>query len=293
MKFRVFLFLAAVCLLFSSCAPQPKALEPESGGPAVQGERGPAQTGGGKPAEKTDAEKQLEVFSRCFADWMAEEERDWWGYAVTDLNQDGSWEIVASESHGTGHYTTTSIYEGDGNGGVVRRSWESSCEPAVLSHLATYGGPLPGGPLIMPHQAGTGTPQTYPVYYDAGQDVYHYVYEDSIQYKGEWNGQFTTLRSFSLGCGEQTDRSLHKGAEGVILGYEKRVYHGGTDRWDEAGAYIDKEAYHTLAGRYASAFEEMEGQILWIEGQHLGEMPEDDRYELLKASMDAFLIVKQ
>ena len=34
--------------------------------------------------------------------------------------------------------------------------------------------------LLAPHQERSGVSQTYPVYYDENQEVYYYIYEDSI-----------------------------------------------------------------------------------------------------------------
>lgn len=57
---------------------------------------------------QTEAEKQLAAFTEYYTDWQVKEEQDWWGYAVTDLDQDGNLEIISSECHGTGHYTSMS-----------------------------------------------------------------------------------------------------------------------------------------------------------------------------------------
>lgn len=122
---------------------------------------------------QTEAEKQLAAFTEYYTDWQVKEEQDWWGYAVTDLDQDGNLEIISSECHGTGHYTSTSIYEID----PIHPHFSEVCNGTSSEALATlealsHGGLLMESPLLMPHQEMSGVPQTYPVYYDENKDVY-------------------------------------------------------------------------------------------------------------------------
>ena len=145
---------------------------------------------------QTEAEKQLAAFTEYYTDWQVKEEQDWWGYAVTDLDQDGNLEIISSECHGTGHYTSTSIYEID----PIHPHFSEVCNGTSSEALATlealsHGGLLMESPLLMPHQEMSGVPQTYPVYYDENKDVYYYIYEGSINNPDDWRGVFTTQRS--------------------------------------------------------------------------------------------------
>ncbi len=56
-------------------------------------------------------QKQLQLIAANKDLWRVLEEMDSWGYAVTDLNQNGRLEIISSECHGTGFYSTTRIFE--------------------------------------------------------------------------------------------------------------------------------------------------------------------------------------
>ena len=241
---------------------------------------------------QTEAEKQLAAFTEYYTDWQVKEEQDWWGYAVTDLDQDGNLEIISSECHGTGHYTSTSIYEID----PIHPHFSEVCNGTSSEALATlealsHGGLLMESPLLMPHQEMSGVPQTYPVYYDENKDVYYYIYEGSINNPDDWRGAFTTQRSFSLRCGEIPGISSGGEATGILLGCKKTVYHGNytsVDHWDMYGNYITEDTYGKLAEQYYADLQKKEASILWIECQHLEDLSKEEIYNLLKSSMDSF-----
>lgn len=237
-------------------------------------------------------EEQLAIFAKYYDDWKVMEEDDWWGYAVTDLDQDGNWEIIASECHGTGHYTTTYIYETDSyHAPFLPVCSETSSEAERTLELLSHGRPLGTCPLLAPNQEMSDAPQAYPVYYDEGQDVYYYIYEDSISNSGAWYGTFATYRSFSLNCGEIPGISLGGEPTGVLLGCKRVMYHGGytgVDCWDMYGNYIDEDTYRNLAEEYYAGLQKKEASILWIECQHLGDFSQEEIYQLLKRSMDSF-----
>ena len=245
---------------------------------------------------QTDAEKQLAIFAESYGDWSVEEECDWWGYAVTDLDQDGNWEIIASECHGTGHYTTTSIYEIDSYHVAFERvvSDTSPDEELTLKALS-HGRPLQTGLLLKPNQEMSDVPQTYPAYYDEDQNVYYYIYEDSgdIESPDFRYGTFMTQASFSLSCGEIPEISLGGEPEGILLGCKRIAYHGdytNVDCWDMYGNYISEDTYSELSEQYYGDLQKKELNILWIECQHLDDLSKSDIYDLLKFSMASFAL---
>ena len=238
---------------------------------------------------QTEAEKQLAAFTEYYTDWQVKEEQDWWGYAVTDLDQDGNLEIISSECHGTGHYTTTSVYEIDSyHAPFTIVCTATSNETQQTLEALSHGGPLGTCLLLAPHQERSGVSQTYPVYYDENQEVYYYIYEDSIN---NTDGVFNSLRAVSLGCGEISGISLGGEATGILLGCKRTGYHGdyiSVDCWDMYGNYIDKDTYGKLAEQYYADLQKKEASILWIECQDLEDLSKEEIYNLLKSSMDSF-----
>lgn len=267
--------MVIVVFLLSACSQRAEA-------PPSQPDTAATQPETEAPTEKSDIEKQIEFLAANFELWKAEDESDWWGYAVTDLDQNGRLEVTTSEDHGTGHYITTSIREVNSSfDDLVVIGQDRSCDVDVLERLAASGGPQPCGPLIAPLLYSGIEPQTYSVYYDSETDLYHYIYDDTINYKGEWYGTFTVQRSFCLRNGEVT---------GVFLSYQRHNYAGIQDCWDVYGNYVNAEACRTAANDYYSGMELRDAEILWISGRRLGEADESGRYELLKHSIDSFRI---
>ena len=81
-----------------------------------------------KPTETTAPneraiEDQLVTIWDARQTWRVLEETDGWCYAVTDLDGNGRLEILSSETHGTGNYTTL-------------RAWEVSEDGASLNPIA-------------------------------------------------------------------------------------------------------------------------------------------------------------
>ncbi|MDE7243800.1 MAG: hypothetical protein K2O18_07480 [Oscillospiraceae bacterium] len=306
------LFLCSILLAFLAAGCAAPSAEPDplpQTGDTVRQEAGTVPEQAENPAEKTDTEKQLDSFTAHMDEWLVEEEQDWWGYAVTDLDRDGHWEIISSEDHGTGHYSHTVIHEMDSDYELRQVSSEVSSGNEILQELAQSGGPLFCGPLIMPNLTSTGAAQKYTVFYDAAQDTYYYIYADSV--KNQFQCPFTTLRAFSLRWGEMLGLSIGEEPSGVFLGYNEVEYHRETnytsvEYWDMAGNYISSkthnygyleeyispDTFEMIADQLYSGLEEMEAQILWIEDVHSEDLREGDLYALLQQSMDSFSIEK-
>ena len=246
------------------------------------------------PQPQSEAERQLDTFAQGYPGWRVQEACDWWGYAVTDLDQDGALEIVSSECHRTGHYMTTSICEIDSyHSPFSRLTWTQCDEPELTLKALSHGRPVGALPLLGPNLNNSGEAQTYPAYYDPTENVYFYPYSDTISIKDEWYGTFTTLRAFSLNCGEIPGISLGGTPSGILLGCERVTWHGTCsvdDHWDWNGAYIDHETYEGLAEQYFSDYEPKEVRIKWIEDQDLDALTADEIYSLLKDSWEAFSI---
>lgn len=283
MKKQILLCVIAIVLLLAARSLQSETL-PAQGNASLPPE---ASTSMPQPedvntTEKSDTEQQLEFLAAHFELWQAEEELDAWGYAVTDLDQNGKLEIVTTESHGSGNYTTTSIREVDADFQSLNLCGKGhSCNTDILQRLAAEGGPQSCGPLIAPHRYSNDAPQVYPVYYDSEENQYHYMFADSINEKGEWYGTFENWRSFSLRDGEIT---------GVLLAYKTAAHGGRTEYWNMGGAYVNEESYESAVAQAYSDLDAMEAEILWISGRHLGEESAVDVYALLEQSLNSFEI---
>ena len=93
-----------------------------------------------KPTETTAPderaiEDQLVTIWDARQTWRVLEETDGWCYAVTDLDGNGRLEILSSETHGTGNYTTL-------------RAWEVSEDGASLNPIAAPTDDGEGGPIL-------------------------------------------------------------------------------------------------------------------------------------------------
>lgn len=111
----------------------------------------------------TDSEWQLKLIAENVELWRYEEDYLSCGYAVTDLDQNGRLEILASSMQGTGLYTYTICFEvneaGDGMDQVVLDS-------EVLMFLGSE-------PDIMQ--------KTATVYCDSAEAVYRYLFDDTMR----------------------------------------------------------------------------------------------------------------
>lgn len=174
MKTYISIYIFIMAFLLSACSWQTGTPSPAVDAAIVQPEIAVS-------TEKSDIEKQLEFLSANFEQWKVEEERDWWGYAVSDLDQNGRLEIISSEDHGTGHFITTSIREVNADfDGLILCGQDRSCDLDVLEPLAAYGGPQSCGPLITPLWYYDDEPQTYSVYFDSKANQYHYIFNNCI-----------------------------------------------------------------------------------------------------------------
>ena len=122
MKLRIPICALLIAALLSACAENAEPTDPPE--PEVPQ---PADTAS---AEKKDLEKQLDVLAANY----------------------GVWKLISTEMHGTGHYTTTTIWEIDPSlTGLILCGRDRSCDLDILDRLAAEGGPQPCGPIIRSH----------------------------------------------------------------------------------------------------------------------------------------------
>lgn len=223
----------------------------------------------------------MDVLAANYGVWKLQEAYDAWAYAVTDLDQNGRLELISTEMHGTGHYTTTAIWEINPSlTGLILCGRDRSCDLDILDRLAAEGGPQSCGLIISLMYSSDG-PMAYPVYYDADADLYRYVVQDTVTPKIDWY-EMSVQHSFALRNSRISGRLLTYEADNFSIGQQ--------GFWDQGGNFISEEAYQTLVEAPYPDLPPMQASILWISDQHLGEFTEAERYALLKNSMESFQI---
>ncbi|HAL87650.1 MAG TPA: hypothetical protein DCO69_00680 [Clostridiales bacterium] len=124
-----------------------------------------------KPVETTapDAraiEAQLTTIWDARETWRVLEEMDGWCYAVTDLDGNGQLEILSSETHGTGNYTTL-------------RAWEVSEDGSSLNPIAAPAEDGAGGPVLASGYYSDENPSKEDVEtYTDGSGITYYIQTD-------------------------------------------------------------------------------------------------------------------
>lgn len=274
--------LASSVLVLSGCGPSAPAgsLPPSATAPGVSAS--PEVS----PEPQTEAQRQIAAFAADPDAWQLPDDRGWRGYAVTDLDQDGNWELITALDEGTGHFTTTAIFEADPlHPPFTRVGLGRSLTAEDALEALSHGGPIAAGPLLLPHWELDDGPQQYPVYRDRDNGAYYYIYEDTISNVGSRYGTFSTLLAFSLN---------QDGAEGILLGCEKATYGDAVtrDRWDLYGNYIDQTTYEELARTHFEGLEELEAGILWVSPAHGEVLDEAAWYQLLTTSMEGFSLTE-
>ena len=284
MKHTLVLPLLTASLLFlSGCGtPAQSSAPPNTSLPA----RTEVPDGDRRSMPTTEAERQVAAFAADAGSWQFPDAYGWRGYAITDLDQDGNWELIAALDEGTGHFTTTLIFESDPiHPPFLQVGRGTSLVTEETLEALSRGGPVAAGPLLLPHWELDEAPQHYTVYHDTDSGAYHCVYEDTISYAPDGFGTFHTKVSFSLG---------DNGTEGILLGCEQVTYGEVVtrDRWDLHGNYIDKETYDGLAKAYFEGLKEMDAGILWVSPPGGEALDEEAWYQLLKTSMEAFSLTE-
>lgn len=124
-------------------------------------------------------QKQIQIISEHTSIWAAPQKDPVYLYTVTDLDQNGRLELIASFTQGSGYYTSSYYYE-------VNETFDglNLCKVVV-----------PQG-----DSEADITEYDVPVYYDSVNDRYHYIFHDVIR---DGNGlYYNNKRSISLNDGK-------------------------------------------------------------------------------------------
>ncbi len=210
--------------------------------------------------EPIQPEEQLRELVKFRELWKAQDESDWWGYTVTDLDHNGRLEIISSETHGTGHYTTTRLWEVNEDGkGLTACGTDENCKPVM--------GPTP----------------TAPAYYDAESGRCWYLFSDDVRDSAA--RCYQSLRALSL---------VNETVEGRFCALKSTVYDPNglelVSYQDADRTAISSEEYQQLLWNSFPGLEPLTARFVWVE-QHLDELEDDALFQELKHSMEGFALM--
>jgi|GEM_PF-1155600 len=199
---------------------------------------------------------QLAILAANADVWRVPEEFDAWGYAVTDLDQNGRLEILSSACYGTGHYSTNSIWEVGADGTL-----------------------LPAEGLRTEYGTGTFLLQTFvPVYRDPVQNVYHYVFHGEV--RSDANRYYATLTGLTFSNGSASELLLAS-QETEYGDSEPVVTYALPD-----GKQISAADYNAAADRAYPDCQKGTAYLSWIQQLRLGETDAEALLSLLTASFE-------
>lgn len=206
---------------------------------------------------------QLELIDANRDTWKVLDETDAWCYAVTDLDGNGRLEILSSETHGSGHFTTF-------------RAWEVGEDFVSLAPIAEQGDY--GSIVVMgasTYEETTLVKDAVDRFTDPQTDISYYVQEDIVK---DGAAHYYETKSAVFLSGGAMDR--------VILGYLQTDYSESNDGiityQSPDGSPSSEEAYNhppRLSGMTSSA-----AQIGWLTYFHSNELTRD----ALASSWEAF-----
>ncbi len=109
-KLVLFIITLGLMASLSACAAQPSSdSEEQNLGSSVLS---------GSDA-RIDTDSQLHLIASQSERWRVSDEMDAWGYAVTDIDQNGRLELLSSQCQGTGFYSTTRVFEVSEDGSAL------------------------------------------------------------------------------------------------------------------------------------------------------------------------------
>lgn len=240
---RMFITLLILCLGLTGCG----LFDPDPTAPVFT--TVPPETVPETTVPDTYAD-QLSLIWREMDCWIKDPYADAWCYAVTDLDGNGLLEFISSDTQGTGHYTTT-------------RMWEVSADFATLVPVENsneYGG---GVVLSSGYQSG-GT-ETVPCFYDGETNTWFYIRKDTFPTSARENVETTCAVSFS-----------HGKLSRILLGTMTTTFEPGSVTYaDGDGNVITEAEYVAIAETHFAGYPTTNAQIHWLDCVAIGDLTED------------------
>ena len=209
---------------------------------------------------------QVALIARERGLWLPDEE--WYfqpySYAITDLNQNGRVEILVSCCQGTDIFTLTDVFEVSENGDSLIRCNNSQGEGASQADLIV---------------------SKAPVYYNAEENSYTYLFYDYMRSGWAWNGE--EARAVTLLEGQLVEQLI----AGMFNEYDEEA-NCTSEYYRADGASIDEAAYQTAVAEYFKECVEMEALFAWqnIDYDEAYAMDAEAWSKLLEASYTGFSV---
>jgi hypothetical protein len=259
-KILTFFLVLPMCLTFAACGENNSKSDVESSQNISQ--FADNNTGSSEVGEEIIT-KQIQLIVDNVSLWRSDGENELYSYAVTDMDNNGRLEIISSSCQGTGFYTYSDVWEvNEGLDGLTlckqeRMEGESQADIIV---------------------------QSVPVYYDAGGNIYYYVFDDLIK-----NGAaeyYENKRAITLRNGQFTES---------FLAYKTTVF---TDSnltvtyTDADETPISEEEYNGIADKVFADMEKKQANIQWItdESAQLQSIGETKMFKMLEESYRGFYV---
>lgn len=254
----------ALCAALAACGASGAPAVSPSDAPSASPSAAPtAAAFSPAPVSEESAAAQLRLIAGAADTWRIGDESDGWGYAVTDLDGNGRLELISSELHGTGFFSTNRI-------------WEVT---AALDGLAEVTQTIPEGDS----QADLLTAETLPVYTDDAGGVRYFVFTDGLR-----NGAaeyYESLRALSLRDGALTDTTLASKSTLYDTAGNPTV-----TCQDAAGSAITEAQYAAAADTYFSGLTKQQAAIFWIGSVHIADLGSAELLSALQTSWAGFSV---
>lgn len=209
-------------------------------------------------------QKQLEIIAANMNVWASSMDyaNDVYHYAVTDLDQNGRLELIASNQGGTGNYTYSTFYEMnetyDGLTVIHRNLQEGDSEVDIAV-------------------------DSIPAYYDTSSDVIYYIFQDFAKIgPAEY---YEDKRALSLEAGQIKELLL---ASKYTEYQEDKV----RNTWKNANQIeITEEEYKAIEDTFFSALEKKAVTFHWCQfsqAEELSNLSQEELLDLLTVSYEGF-----
>ncbi len=189
---------------------------------------------------QTAADQQLRIIADNSDIWLKDAESAAFGFAVTDLDQNGRLEIIGSACQGTGLYTTSQI-------------WEVNEQLNGIE-------PLPIEIKEGDSQADIMVPSV-PVFFDSANHIYYYIFDDVIR-----NGAaeyYENKRAVFLQDGKIQEKPL---AFKHTLYSDPNTKTGTVTITDADNRTIDEKTFEDIGSQVFSKLEKHQAHFSWSSG---------------------------
>ena len=210
--------------------------------------------------QRNNIEKQIELLADSVELWagtMNSEGIDYF-FTVTDMDRNGRLELIVSSCQGTGLYTYSDYFEVndtfDGLTAVEGNRMEGHSEADIIVDSA-------------------------PVYYDAQNKVYYYIYDDIIRNGKEY---YENKRAVSLENGKIVQNDL--AYKTTVFENEKQM----TDCTDREGKNITADQYDGIADTVYGSLEKQKAVFSWNRAESMGELQQMGKEKLCGMLLDSY-----